>query len=715
MFDLFSEIENQEKEELLALRHELEEANRLYYVENAPTMTDQEFDRKMHRLEELEKTYPELFDPKSPTQHVGSDLVNEDENENENNEDNEDNVNNENKPAKAGKFSQIVHRYPMLSLANTYNREEIEDWLRRVYKDLGSQEVEIVCELKFDGLSISLWYEDGVLTHAVTRGDGQKGDDVLANIRTIDSIPQSLPNQHGFLELRGEVLLPWQNFERLNRQREADEEPLFANPRNAASGTLKLLDPEEVRRRGLICQLYYMLGDEAGLTNVSAQSTHFDRLTAARTLGFPISKHIRLCRSIDEVMNYIAYWDSERKNLPVATDGIVLKVNSLAQQEELGYTAKTPRWAIAYKFPAERQTTTLLSISYQVGRTGVVTPVANLAPIQLSGTMVQRATLNNEDFIRSLDLHIGDKVYVEKGGEIIPKIVGKVEETYTTVRSGYRTFISHCPECGTPLVRVEGEAAWRCPNDSLCPPQQKGRIEHFVSRKAMAIDGFGSETIDTFFRNGFIHNIADIYALRPEQIAPLPGFGEVSAQRIMAGIAASKEVPWSRVLFALGIRMVGETTARKIARRYTSLDSLQQDAINLPQGEAIARLTAIDDVGEIVAQNIIRYFRDERNQNILIRLRRAGLQFVGEETEAEAAGTQLEGLSIVISGTFAHHSRDEYKQMIEAYGGKNVGSVSKKTSFILAGENMGPEKRKKAEELGIQLIDEETFIQMLQG
>lgn len=670
--DLFSDIEQQEKEELLQLRAELTEANRLYYIENAPTMSDRDFDFKMHRLQDLEKNYPELADASSPTQHVGSDLG-------------------------SNKFVSIRHRYPMLSLGNTYSKEEIEDWVRKLPTD-----VEIVCELKYDGLSISLWYENGHLTHALTRGDGVQGDDVLRNILTIPSIPTTLHSPLAnlpYVELRGEVLLPWENFERLNRERESNEEPLFANPRNAASGTLKLLDPEEVRRRGLVAYLYYLLGDQ-----LSGQ-THWERLEMARQGGFPISDAIRVCHSVDEVMEFITYWDTERKNLPVATDGIVLKVNNLQQQQALGYTAKTPRWAIAYKFPAEKQLTTLEKITYQVGRTGVVTPVANLTPIQLSGTIVQRATLHNEDFIRQLNIQEGDRVWVEKGGEIIPKITGKEESDPNNATASY-TFIHTCPECGTPLVRVEGEAAWRCPNDTSCPPQLKGKLEHFVSRKAMNIDGLGEETIDLLFEQNLIRNIADIYDLRKEDIAKQEGFGDKSAEKIMAGIQASKQVAWPRVLFALGIRMIGETTAKKIARRFPSIDTLQWATIE--------ELTSIEDVGEQIARNIITYFQDETNLSILVRLREAGVQLLSDQQETNTTTTQsLAGKTIVISGTFTHHSRDEYKDMIEQYGGKNAGSVSGKTSFILAGENMGPEKRHKAESLGIPLVTEEEFLQML--
>ena len=672
MMDLFSQIEEPEREELKALRKELEEANYKYYVLNQPTLSDRDFDFKMHRLQELEAMYPDLFDPKSPTQHVGSDL------------------------GKKG-FEQVKHKYPMLSLANSYSREEIEDWVRKLPSN-----AEIVCELKYDGLSISLWYERGKLVRALTRGDGQQGDDVIANIKTIPSIPWQIDRADvpDFFELRGEVLLPWERFEALNQEREEQEEPLFANPRNAASGTLKLQDPREVARRGLDAYLYYMIGENLPGT------THYERLETARQWGFHISDAIKVCHSVDEVMNYIAFWDTERKNLPVATDGIVLKVNNLAQQDELGYTAKTPRWAIAYKFPAEKQLTLLKAITYQVGRTGVVTPVANLEPVQLSGTVVQRATLHNEDFIKSLDIRPGDRVWVEKGGEIIPKITGRAErDSSDSSNSRISNFPSNCPECGAELVRVEGESAWRCPNESGCPPQIKGKIEHFVSRKAMNIDGLGEETIDLLYRQDLLHNIADIYSLRLEDIAAQERLGEKSAQNMLAGIEASKQVPWARVLFALGIRMVGETTAKKIARKYNSIDSLQWATAE--------QLCAIEDVGPQIAENIVKYFEDIHNLEILSRLRDAGLQFEGEAAE-EPASDKLAGMSIVISGTFAHHSRDEYKALIEANGGKNVGSVSKKTSFILAGENMGPEKRKKAEDLGIPLKTEEEFLELIE-
>ena len=700
--DLFSQIENPEREEILALRKELEQANYQYYVLNAPTMSDYDFDQKLRRLQDLEALHPDMFDPKSPTQHVGSDLIE---------------AKGERRKAKG--FAQVAHRYPMLSLANTYSQEEIEDWLRKLPAN-----VEIVCELKYDGLSISLWYENGVLTKALTRGDGVKGDNVIDNIKTIAAIPQHMQALESevqipdFVELRGEVLLSWESFERLNKEREAQGDALFANPRNAASGTLKLQDPNEVERRGLDCYLYYMLGEELPATK------HYDRLQIAKQWGFPISDAVKVCHSLEEVMAYIHYWDTERKNLPVATDGIVLKVNDLSTQEELGYTAKSPRWARAYKFPAEKQLTRLNAITYQVGRTGVVTPVANLEPVQLSGTMVQRATLHNEDFIRQLDIREGDMVWVEKGGEIIPKIVSVEPRTMnqeprpisndktdegdkSLLLAPYSIFPKNCPECGTPLVRVEGEAAWRCPNEATCPPQIKGKMEHFVSRKAMNIDGLGSETIDLLYSQGLLHNIADIYDLKLDDIARQERLGEKSAQNMLAGIEASKQVPWARVLFALGIRMVGETTAKKIARRFPSIDQLQWANVE--------QLTAIDDVGEQIAKNIIAYFNDLSNLEIINRLREAGVQMESQEEEQAPQSDILQGKSIVVSGVFSHHSRDEYKAMIEAHGGKNVGSVSKKTSFILAGENMGPEKRKKAENLGVEILTEEQFLELIKN
>ena len=707
--DLFSQIENPEREEILALRKELEQANHQYYVLNAPTMSDYEFDQKLRRLQDLEALYPDMFDASSPTQRVGSDL---NAHESVSLENGAKSAYSLEVKAKGKGFAQVAHKYPMLSLSNTYSQEEIEDWLRKL-----PENVEIVCELKYDGLSISLWYENGVLTKALTRGDGVKGDNVIENIKTITTIPQYISTLESgvripdFIELRGEVLLSWEAFERLNKEREAQEEPLFANPRNAASGTLKLQDSNEVARRGLDCYLYYMLGEDLPASN------HYDRLQIAKQWGFPISDAVKVCHSLEEVMEYIHYWDTERKNLPVATDGIVLKVNDLSIQEELGYTAKSPRWAIAYKFPAEKQLTRLNAITYQVGRTGVVTPVANLEAVQLSGTTVQRATLHNEDFIRQLDIREGDMVWVEKGGEIIPKIIGKEvphsgslengASAYSLEsRGGGYTFPTKCPECGAKLVRVEGEAAWRCPNEVSCPPQIKGKMEHFVSRKAMNIDGLGSETIDLLYSQGLLKNIADIYVLTQEDIACQERLGEKSAQNILVGIETSKQVPWARVLFSLGIRMVGETTAKKIARRFPSIDQLQWATIE--------QLTAIEDVGEQIANNIIAYFNDLNNLEIINRLREAGVQMESQEVEQTPQSDILQGKSIVVSGVFSHHSRDEYKAMIEANGGKNVGSVSKKTTFILAGENMGPEKRKKAESLGVEIITEEQFLTMLQ-
>ena len=700
--DLFSNIENTEREEILALRKELEQANYQYYVLNAPTMSDYDFDQKLRRLQDLEALHPDMFDPNSPTQHVGSDLIK---------------AKGERlkvKGTEKGKgFEQVAHKYPMLSLSNSYSREEIADWISKL-----PENVEIVCELKYDGLSISLWYENGVLTKALTRGDGTKGDNVIDNIKTIAAIPQHIGTPDSgvrapeFVELRGEVLLSWESFERLNKEREAQEEQLFANPRNAASGSLKLQDPNEVARRGLDCYLYYMLGE-----NLPAD-THYERLQIAKQWGFPISDAVKVCRSLEEVMAYIHYWDTERKNLPVATDGIVLKVNDLSTQKALGYTAKSPRWAIAYKFPAEKQLTRLNTITYQVGRTGVVTPVANLEPVQLSGTTVQRATLHNEDFIRQLDIREGDMVWVEKGGEIIPKIVGKEVPHSGSLENGASayslefkgggyTFPTLCPECGAKLVRIEGEAAWRCPNEAGCPPQIRGKMEHFVSRKAMNIEGLGSETIELLYSQGLLKNIADIYALTQEDIAKQERLGEKSAQNMLAGIEQSKQVPWARVLFALGIRMVGETTAKKIARRFPSIDQLQWANVE--------QLTAIDDVGEQIAKNVIGYFNDLSNLEIINRLREAGVQMESREEEQQPQSDILQGKSIVVSGVFSHHSRDEYKAMIEAHGGKNVGSVSKKTSFILAGENMGPEKRKKAESLGVEILTEEQFLELIKN
>ncbi len=679
MNDLFSSASESAREEVSRLKATLTRANIDYYQNSSPTISDQEYDRLMRRLQDIEKQYPELLTPDSPTQRVGSDLSS---------------TSSASKQQRKA-FQQIAHRYPMLSLGNTYSEQEIEDWLRHLPAG-----VEIVAELKFDGLSISLWYEHGRLTHALTRGDGVRGDDVLRNIQTIGSIPQvvsaELPDS---FELRGEVLLPWEAFERLNKEREDNEEPLFANPRNAASGTLKLLDSKEVERRGLICYLYYLLGEDLPF------DTHYERLEAVKQWGFPVSDAIKLCHSINEVMDFIAYWDTERKNLPVATDGIVLKVNNIHQQEELGYTAKSPRWAIAYKFPAEKQKTRLTSISYQVGRTGVVTPVANLEPVQLSGTQVSRATLHNEDFIRSMRIKEGDMVWVEKGGEIIPKITGKAAEADDDSTDYDYRFTPVCPECNTPLVRVEGEAAWRCPNRKGCPPQLQGKIIHFVSRKAMNIDGLGDETIAMLFGEGLIKTPADLYSLSHADLASQERLGSKSAQNILVSIEASKSVPWARVLFALGIRMVGETTARKIARRFPSVEALQWATRE--------QLTDVEDVGEQIADNIIAFFNDTDNLQEIIKLKNAGLQMQVSEDRQASSSDLLQGQTIVISGVFSRHSRDEYKALIEANGGKNTGSISKKTSFVLAGENMGPEKRKKAESLGIRLVGEDEFLGMI--
>ena len=661
-----------EKQRIEQLRRELHDHNYKYYVLNQPSISDYDFDQLMHELQDLESRHPEMADPNSPTQRVGSDIQSE--------------------------FRQVAHKYPMLSLANTYSEQDVRDWYDSVTKGLAGEPFEVCCEMKYDGLSISLTYVDGRLTQAVTRGDGVQGDDVTANVRTIRAIPLVLPGT-GYppeFEIRGEILMPWASFERLNAEREAAEEPLFANPRNAASGTLKSLDSRVVAQRQLDAYLYYLLGEE-----LPAEG-HFENLEAARQWGFKISEGMKKVKSVDEVLDFINYWDTERKNLPVATDGIVLKVNSLRQQRALGFTAKSPRWAIAYKFKAERACTELLEVTYQVGRTGAVTPVANMAPVQLAGTTVRRATLNNEDFIRSFDLHIGDHVYVEKGGEIIPKIVG-VDIDQRPIIAQQVQFIKRCPECGTPLVRYEGEAAWYCPNDAGCPPQIKGRIEHFIARKAMNIDSLGPETVDEYYRRGLIHNVADLYDIDVQQING-DGSRTKSAQRIVNGIQKSKEVPFERVVFALGIRFVGETSARLLARHFKSMDALM--------AAGLEELQEVEGIGEVMAKSIISYFHNEQNREIVERLRGYGLQF-SLSTINSPLSTKLEGLSIVISGVFQHHSRDEYKLMIEQNGGKNVGSISGKTSFILAGDNMGPSKLQKAEKLGIRIVNEEEFLEMI--
>lgn len=663
------------KERILALRKQLNEHNYKYYVLNEPDITDFEFDALMRQLQQLEALHPELADPNSPTQRVGSDLNQE--------------------------FKQVAHRYPMLSLANTYSQEEVRDWYQSVQRGLQGEPFEVCCEMKYDGLSISLTYVDGQLVRGVTRGDGIHGDDVTANVKTIRCIPLVLPGTgypHEF-EIRGEILMPWKVFERLNAEREAAEEPLFANPRNAASGTLKSQNSRLVASRQLDSYLYYLLGDTLPTDG------HYENLQEAARWGFKISQGMKKVKTLEEIFAYIDYWDTERKNLPVATDGIVLKVNSLRQQQRLGYTAKSPRWAIAYKFKAERALTRLDEVTYQVGRTGAITPVANMQPVQLAGTTVRRATLNNEDFIRSLDLHIADYVYVEKGGEIIPKIVG-VEVDKRPADAKPVTFITHCPECGAPLVRYPGEAAHYCPNDAACPPQIKGRIEHFIARRAMNIDSLGPETVDEYFRRGLIHNIADLYDIKVTDICA-GGNKQRSALKIVKAIEASKQVPFERVVFALGIRFVGETSARLIARRLGNIDALMN--------ASLSTLMQIDGVGEVIANSILSYFRNPTNREIVERLRACGLQMSIVSDEAVPASNVLEGKSIVISGVFQHHSRDEYKALIERHGGKNVGSISGKTSFILAGENMGPSKLEKAEKLGVAIVDEDTFLKMIEG
>ena len=664
-----------DKEQILALRKQLNEHNYKYYVLNEPDITDFEFDALMRQLQQLEAQHPELADPNSPTQRVGSDLNQE--------------------------FKQVAHRYPMLSLANTYNQEEVRDWYQSVQRGLQGEPFEVCCEMKYDGLSISLTYVDGQLVRGVTRGDGIHGDDVTANVKTIRCIPLVLPGTgypHEF-EIRGEILMPWKVFERLNAEREAAEEPLFANPRNAASGTLKSQNSRLVASRQLDSYLYYLLGDTLPTDG------HYENLQEAARWGFKISQGMKKVKTLEDIFAYIDYWDTERKNLPVATDGIVLKVNSLRQQQRLGYTAKSPRWAIAYKFKAERALTRLEEVTYQVGRTGAITPVANMQPVQLAGTTVRRATLNNEDFIRSLDLHLSDYVYVEKGGEIIPKIVG-VEATKRLPNAQPVTFITHCPECGAPLVRYPGQAAHYCPNDAACPPQIKGRIEHFIARRAMNIDSLGPETVDEYYSRGLIHNIADLYDIKATDICA-GGNKQRSALKIVKAIEASKQVPFERVVFALGIRFVGETSARLIARRMGNIDALMN--------ASLSTLMQIDGVGEVIANSILAYFNNPTNRHIVERLRASGLQMSIVSDEAVPASNVLEGKSIVISGVFQHHSRDEYKALIERHGGKNVGSISGKTSFILAGENMGPAKLEKAEKLGVAIVDEDTFLKMIEG
>jgi DNA ligase (NAD+) len=662
-----------EKEEILQLRNELHLHNYNYYVKNEPTISDYDFDRMMHRLQDLEALHPELSDANSPSQRVGSDLNQE--------------------------FRQVTHKYPMLSLANTYNEQDVADFYHRVCEGLNGEEFEICCEMKYDGLSISLTYRDGKLVQGVTRGDGVHGDDVTANVKTIRAIPLVLPGK-GYpqeFEMRGEVLMPWSVFYRLNAEREAAEEPLFANPRNAASGTLKSQKSELVASRQLDSYLYYVLGEQLPCDG------HYENLMEARKWGFKISEGMKKVKTLQEIYDFISYWDSERKNLPVATDGIVLKVNSLRQQRALGFTAKTPRWAIAYKFKAERACTRLNEVTFQVGRTGAITPVANMEPVQLAGTTVKRASIYNEDAIRQLDLHIGDYVYVEKGGEIIPKIVGVALERRPADAKPVQ-FITACPECGTPLVRMEGEAIHYCPNDTSCPPQIKGRIEHFISRHAMNIDSLGPETVDDYYRMGLVRDITDLYRITVQDING-DGSREKSARKIVQGIADSTKVPFERVVFALGIRFVGETSARALARHFKNIDALQSATLD--------ELCAVDGIGDVMARSIYTYFHHPVNIEIVSKLRSYGLQMAVSDEAEDGTTDKLDGQTIVISGVFSQHSREEYKLMIERNGGKNSGSISSKTSFVLAGDNMGPAKLEKAQKLGVRIVDEETFLKMV--
>ena len=662
------------KSQIIQLRQELEQHNYRYYVLSDPVISDREFDEMMHQLQTLEEAHPEMADPLSPTQRVGSDLSKE--------------------------FEQVVHTYPMLSLGNTYSESDVRDFYERTERALHGEPFEIVAELKYDGTSISLTYEQGRLLRAVTRGDGTRGDDVTANVKTIRSVPLCLQGNDypALFEIRGEILLPWAEFDRLNKEREEQEEPLFANPRNAASGTLKQQNPAVVAARRLDAYFYYVLGEQL------PAETHYDNLEAARRWGFKIPDVIRRCRSMAEVLDYIAYWDVERKNLPVATDGIVLKVNSLRQQKYLGFTAKSPRWAIAYKFQAERAETRLNSVSFQVGRTGAITPVANLEPVLLAGTVVKRASLHNADIIEGLDLHLGDQVYVEKGGEIIPKIVGVNRDARSILIGDKIRFIRTCPECGTPLVRAEGEAGHYCPNDIGCPPQIKGRIEHFVTRRAMNIN-IGPETIEDLYNAGLVKDAADLYTLKVPDLVRLERWAIKSAHNLLDSLAISKQVPFERVLYALGIRYVGETVAKRLANSFHSIEALR--------AASFEQLIAVDEIGDRIANSVRRYFADERNCHLVERLQEIGLQMNISEVQLSNRSEKLKGKTIVISGTFLHHSRDEYKNLIEQHGGKNSGSVSGKTSFILAGDNMGPAKLEKAAKLGIQVMQEEEFLKLI--
>ena len=658
------------EERILGLRRRLEEHNRKYYVDNAPEISDFEFDAMMRELSDLERDYPQYADPNSPTVRVGSDITSE--------------------------FASVGHRFPMLSLGNTYSLEELHEFIARVEKEIGS--TEYVCELKFDGTAISLTYEGGALVRAVTRGDGTRGDDVPANVRTIRSVPLRLQGDDwpAMFEIRGEILMPYASFDRLNAEREQNGEPLFANPRNAAAGTLKQQQSAVVARRGLWCTLYQMAGDDLPF------ASHSENLAKAREWGFPVSEHMRICRSVEEVDAYIAEWDERRKSLPFPTDGVVIKVNRYADQRALGFTSKAPKWAVAYKFKAEQAVTRLLSVDFQVGRTGAVTPVANLEPVLLAGTTVKRATLHNAEQIALLDLRIGDMVCVEKGGEIIPKITG-VDLSQRQADSRPFEYAEVCPECGTPLVRYEGEARHYCPNQTNCRPQILGRIIHFIRRKAMDIDGLGEETVELLYENGLVRNIADLYDLQALQLAVLPRLGDKSADNIIRSIARSREVPFHRVLFALGIRFVGETTAKSLASHFGSLDAVMAASRD--------QLVEAEEVGGKIADAIIEYFADEANRAIIERLRRAGLRFEAEARKL--ASESLAGLSFVISGKFSIFSRDELKNLIEAHGGRNLAAVSANVDYLVAGENMGPAKLKKAEKLGIKMISESEFVRMI--
>ncbi len=664
------------EQRIIELRKEINEYNHQYYVLNAPTISDKEFDDKLRELQDLEETYPQFFDAYSPTQRVGSDLTQG--------------------------FKQVKHIRPMISLSNSYSVEEVAEFLTRAENGLQGEKCEIIGEMKFDGTSISLIYEHGRLVRAVTRGDGEHGDDVTSNVLTIKSIPLQLPENGDYpdaFEIRGEILLPWKQFEALNKERAFNEEQLFANPRNAAAGTLKLQNSAEVARRGLDAYFYYMLGD-----NLPCY-THYDNMQRAKEWGFKVAPVMQILPSIDAVRDFISYWDIERKNLPVATDGLVFKINDLRQQLNLGSTAKSPRWAVAFKFQAERACTPLKFVSFEVGRTGVVTPVANLEPVLLSGTIVKRASLHNEDIIRSLDIHDGDKLYVEKGGEIIPKIVG-VDLNSRIPDSAPVKFVTRCPVCGAELRRIDGEAAWFCPNKYECTPQITGKIEHFVGRHMMNIDGIGEEVAQLLYTSGLVKNIADLYDLTEEKLMTLDRFKEKSARRIINGIEDSKKVPFERVIFALSIPFVGETTAKVLAGAAHNIDTLM--AMNELQ------LSSIGEIGDKIARSIVDFFSLDFNRTIIERLRLAGLQMEISEEELQNKTDKLAGKSIVISGTFAHHSRDEYKKMISQNGGKNVSSISAKTDFVFAGENMGPAKLEKAQKLGIPIINEDEFLKMIE-